>query len=282
MTDRNRSTVMRHASSSIWIRTLACAVVALTVAACDTPDRLTATEPVLASVGSQQARVDAFIAAQGKYCNDAIGLVCDVDGFYGVEYIYASCGAKCAAGMSADFAGVNRKWWDARNLAPYTAPLRSSGTLNESVQQDGRRRLVVNIRAENTFVSFFDANLTMLVGADFLEYPPFGGDAAYNPLLGEATLHADLLLPAGYVGYPDIIQALFDVNSGIEVRTASFTASVDGPLRVAYEGIPAGTMVRVSGMSRALLKLQRRQVPSRHLIATGYDPAARISVQVLR
>ena len=260
-------------------------VLAVTLSACDGAERATASNGAVAARTAQesnQAQIAAFMAAQGKYCNDAIGIICDVDGFYGVEYIYAFCGAGCAAGMNADFAGVNRRWWDARQLAPYPAPLHSTGTLNESVQQDGRRRLVVNIRTENTFVAFFDASLTMLVGADFLEYPPFGGNAVYNPLLGEATLHADLLLPVGYLGYPDIIQALFDANSGIEVRTMNFTASVDGPLRAAYDGIPAGTMVRVSGMNSALSKLQSRQVPSKHLMATGYSPNARISVRVLR
>ena len=260
-------------------------VLAVTLSACDGAERATASNGAVAARTAQesnQAQIAAFMAAQGKYCNDAIGIICDVDGFYGVEYIYAFCGAGCTAGMNADFAGVNRRWWDARQLAPYPAPLHSTGTLNESVQQDGRRRLVVNIRTENTFVAFFDASLTMLVGADFLEYPPFGGNAVYNPLLGEAPLHADLLLPVGYLGYPDIIQALFDANSGIEVRTMNFTATVEGPLRAAHDGIPAGTMVRVSGMNSALSKLQSRQVPSKHLMATGYSPNARISVRVLR
>ena len=260
-------------------------VLAVALSACDGAERAIAPTSAVAARAAKepnQSQIEAFMAAQGKYCNDAIGLICDVDDFYGVEYIYAFCGDGCAAGMNADFAGVNRRWWDARKLAPYPAPLRSMGTLSESVQLDGRRRLVVNIRTENTFVAFFDANLTMLVGADFFEYPPFGGNAVYNPLLGEATLHADLLLPVGYLGYPDIIQALFDANSGIEVRTMSFTASVDGPLRAAYNGIPAGTMVRVSGMNSALSKLQSRQVPSKHLMATGYSTNARISVRVLR
>ena len=265
------------------VRCLLPLLLAAALSGCAATERVQAATVVAAAkVGTQQSAVVEFIAAQGTYCNDAIGLSCAENAFYGLGYIYAFCGAGCATGINADFGGVNRKWWDARNPGTYPAAYSGTGTVNETVQRDGRRRLVVNIRAENTFVAFFDASRTSLVGADFYEYPPLGGDGAYLPLTGESTLHADLVLPPGYVGYPDLIEAVSDGGSGIDVRTLNLTATVEGPLRVAYEGIPAGTMVRVQGVSRGLPKLRARQVPSRHLIATDYTPVSRIDVHVLR
>ena len=265
------------------VRCLSALLLAAALSGCEATERVQAPTVVAAAkVGTQQSAVVDFIAAQGTYCNDAIGLSCAENAFYGLGYIYVFCGAGCATGISADFGGVNRKWWDARNPGTYPAAYSGTGTVNETVQRDGRRRLVVNIRAENTFVAFFDASLTTLVGADFLEYPPLGGDDAYLPLTGETTLHADLVLPRGYVGYPDLIEAVSDGDTGIDVRSLNLTATVEGPLRVAYEGIPAGTMVRVHGVSRALPKLRARQVPSRHLIAVDYTPVSRIDVRALR
>ena len=137
------------------------------------------------------------------------------------------------------------------------------------------------MRAENTFVAFYDATNTPIVGADFFEYETIG-DPSYRPLTGSATLHADLILPLGYVGYPDIIEAVADPTSGITVNAINTTAQVDGVLRIDHDGLAAGTMVRVQGTSRSLLKLAARGVPSRRLMALGYDATSRIEVRALR
>lgn len=277
----------RQGQPATWRRSIVHALTAAfmtgALGGCDTADRVNAPDAaVVPRVASQQSRVTEFVAAQGTYCNDAIGLSCAENVYYGVGLIYGFCGAGCATGIDADIGGINRKWWDARNLGTYPAAYRATGTVNETEQRDGRRRLVVNIRAENTFVAFFDASQTYLVGASFFEYPSPFGNAAYRPLTGEVTLHADLVLPLGYSGYPDLVEAVINGSNGIDVRSINLTATVEGPLRLAYEGIPAGTMVRVHGVSHALAKLRARQVPSRHLIATDYTPVSRIDVRVLR
>lgn len=256
-------------------------MLAVSVAACDAADRVTATPVSLARAATPASRVDAFLAAQGTYCNDAVGVPCAPTVTYGIGFLYGICTVNCGTDMVVDFAGVNRRWWDARNLGRYPAAYISSGTVNETQQADGRRRLVVNIRARNTFTVFYTAETGPLVGADFFEYPT-NGTPSYRPLLGEATVHVDLVLPAGYVGYPDIVEVLADPASGIELRSLNGTATVEGPLRADYDGMPAGTMVRVHGVSRSLVKLSARGVPSRRLIALEYDPTSRIEVHALR
>ena len=252
------------------------AMLALSVAACDAPDRITATPVSLAAVKPPASGVDAFLAAQGTYCNDAVGVPCAPTVTYGIGFLYGICTVKCGTDIVVDFAGVNRRWWDRQNLDAYAAAYTSTGTISETVQTNGRRRLVVNIRARNTFVVFYTATVGPLVGADFFEY------STNRPLLGEATIHAEMILPAGYVGYPDIVEALANPASGIELRSLNGTATVEGPLRAAYNGLAAGTMVRVHGVSRSLFKLKARAVPSRRLIALDYDPTSRIEVHALR
>lgn len=262
--------------------TLACAALAIVLSACVSTDRTTAPVDVAARVNnsSPAALVQAFVNAQGTFCNPAGGIPCDGFTLFDIGYVYGACSQACNTSIVMDFGGVNRRWWDARNLGAYPA-YSSTGTVAETMLQDGRRHLIVNIRAKNTFVVFLDANFVSIVGADFLEYPTVASPSS-APIVGEVTLHADLVLPVGYVGYPDIIEAAFDATSGIEVRAINTTATVDGPLRVPYDGVPAGTMVRVHGVSRSLLKLQTRGVPSKRLIALDYDPVSRIDVRVLR
>ena len=60
------------------------------------------------------------------------------------------------------------------------------------------------------------------------------------------------------------------------------TVQVDGLLRADRDGIAAGTMVRAKGTSRSLLKLAAHGVPSRRLMALGYDATSRIEVRELR
>ena len=262
-------------------RSVACTVIACALAACDSPEHISGTHVALAPASTPSARLSAFVAAQGTYCNDAVGLICADNAFYGLGYVYGFCTINCTTAITADFGGVNRKWWDARNLGAFPGAYSSTGTVKESVRPDGRRRLIVDMRAENTFVAFYDATNTPIVGADFFEYETIG-DPSYRPLTGSATLHADLILPLGYVGYPDIIEAAADPTSGITVNAINTTAQVDGVLRIDHDGLAAGTMVRVQGTSRSLLKLATRGVPSRRLMALGYDATSRIEVRALR
>ena len=258
---------------------LACAALALILSACNSTDRVTSPAPGLAVANTPRSQVDAFNAVQGTYCNDAVGITCLADPELG--YFFAACSRDCGTSVSADFGGVIRRWWDRHSVRQYPA-LGSSGTISETRQPDGRRRLMVNIRTTNTFVAMWDAEFNPIVGVDFSEIYPTPDAVSATPVAGDVTLHAELVLPVGYIGYPDIVEAIYDPTSAIEVRAFSTTVSVDGPLRRAYDGIPAGTMVRVHAVSRWLPKLGARAVPSRHLMELGYDPTSRIEVRVLR
>ena len=259
--------------------TLVAAALALVLSACGSSDRVTSPAPALAVATTPRSQVDAFNAEQGTYCNDAVGIPCLADPELG--YLFVACSRDCGTSVLADFGGVNRRWWDRYSVRQYPA-LVSSGTISETRQPDGRRRLMVNVRTTNTFVAMYDADFNAIVGVDFSEIYPTPDAVSATPLTGEVALHAEIVLPVGYVGYPDIVEAVFDPTSGIEVRSVNTTVSVDGPLRRAYDGIPAGTMVRVHSVSRWLLKLRARAVPSRRLIALDYDPTSRIEVRVLR
>ena len=259
--------------------TLVAAALALVLSACGSSDRVTSPASALAVATTPRSQVDAFNAVQGTYCNDAAGIPCFADPELG--YITLACSRDCARSITVDFGAVIRRWWDRHSVREYPA-LRSSGTISETRQHDGRRRLMVNIRTTNTFVAVWDADFNPIVGVEFFEIYPTPDAVSATPVAGDVTLHAEMVLPVGYLGYPDIVEAVFDPTSGIEVRTFSTTVSVDGPLRRAYDGIPAGTMVRVHAVSRWLPKLGARAVPSRHLMELGYDPTSRIEVRVLR
>lgn len=259
-------------------------VVAVALSACVDSERVTApSNPVSASAasGTNQSLTEAFIDAQGTYCVRDIPGDCDAIDNFGLGYITSWCSLSCAENPSVttDFAGVNRKWWDRNGLSSF-ATYSYTGSVTESRLADGRRRLVVNIHGHNTFVLFFSQKdgFTPLVGADALEYPIFS-DQPRMPVLGDVSFAAELILPATFVGMPDVTQFFFLPEEGMEVRRMSLTATTTGPLRVAYDGMAAGTDVDVRGHFVYLPKLATKPVGSRRLIARGYEAMSRVTVQ---
>ncbi len=262
-------------------------VFAAVLSACDSAERAVA--PISAASardagGANQSTTEQFLAAQGTYCVRDIPGDCDVIDTYGLGYLLGWCVLSCAdnPGLSADFAGVNRAWWD-RNGLPSYAPYSYTGGVTESRLPDGRRRLVVNIHARNTFVmlSTYVNGLAVLVGADGSEYPIIS-DQPKTPALGDVSLAAELILPATYVGMPDITHFTFFPAEGMEIRRLSLTMSTSGPLRAAYDGLAAGTNVDVRGHFVYLPKLGENGTNSRRLIARNYEVMSRITVQRTR
>ena len=259
-------------------------VFAAALAACDSADRVTAPTNVStrgAANGTNQSLTEAFMAAQGTYCVRDIPGDCDVIDEYGLGYLLGWCVLSCEdnPGLSADFAGVNRAWWD-RNGLPSYAPYSYAGGVTESRLPDGRRRLVVNIKARNTFVilSTLTNGFQIVVGADGIEFPIIS-DAPKTPTLGDVSLAAELILPATYVGMPDITHFTFFPAEGMEIRRLSLTISTGGPLRVAYDGMVVGTDVDVRGHFVYLPKLGEKVTNNRRLVSRNYEVMSRITVQ---
>lgn len=260
----------------------------LTVAlsACVDSERATAPGSAVsarAASGTNQSLTEAFMAAQGTYCvRDILGDCDGIDNF-GLGYITSWCSLSCAENPSitTDFAGVNRKWWDRNGLAAY-APYSYTGSVTESRLADGRRRLIVNIHGQNTFVFSFSQKdgFTPLVGADATEYPIIS-DQPRLPVLGNVSLAAEFILPATFVGMPDIGQFFFLPEKGMEVRRMNLIATSNGPLRVAYDGMAAGTEVNVRGHFVYLPKLAANST-SRRLIARGYEAMSAVTVRPVR
>ena len=262
----------------------------LALAACNSAERAIAPDiPETARLarGTNQSLTEAFINAQGTYCVRDIPGDCDVIDAYGLGYIFNWCALSCADGpiLTADFAGVNRRWWDL-NVTGFPAydPYSYTGGVTESRLSDGRRRLVVNIHARNTFVGLFSQQqqgVVTLLGADALEYPGISSDPKL-PVLGDVSLSMELLLPATFQGMPDVTQLFFLPEEGMEVRRMTLTITTSGALSAAYDGIAAGTEVNVRGHFVYLPKLATKPVGSRRMIARGYETSSSITVKAAK
>lgn len=262
--------------------TLALTLLAVILSACGSADRAIAPAPdvvALASNGTKQSLTDAFVNAQGTYCDAATPGDCEFIAEWDIGYIPTACASACTLAVTTDFAGVNARWWVRRGLPGFPAYYHT-GAVSETRLADGRRRIIANIRGHNTFVAFYDAPGLdgVVLGADFFEYPIFS-PAARTPMLGEASVAAELIIPADFVGMPDVAQLLYFPAAGMEIRRLDATVTARGRLRKAYDGIPAGTLVDVHGVSRSMPKLGVIGVKSRRLIEMGYDPTSRITVK---
>jgi hypothetical protein len=251
--------------SRILLRLCVCASSALTFAACSSGEKISA--PIDPSVALHQAgRISAiqqFANAQGTYCDDLNTLPCF--GPYNDLGIGWILGNGASAGpapfgrdpvfYNLDIGGVNSRWWAKNRLSPRFPRYAIRGRVHESRLNDGRRRLRISLEAENTF-SFvgrehYDENgqylsFDPLIGADFFEYP--GVDSAtpdQTPRIADVTAELDLVLPAGFVGMPDLAQVVYEPTAGMEIRRMDVTVAFFGRLRNAYDDIPANARVRV-------------------------------------
>ncbi len=246
------------------------------------------TAPVTAKVSANKSALDAFVEAQGTWCDRNWPGDCDGIDNLDVGYYFLYCeDAFCASPLAigTDFGGVNPRWWVRRGLPPLPA-FSATGSVNESITRDGRRRLVINVRARNTFVTLVDlSDASFKLGADFMEFP--GVDASTDdrqPELGEATISADITLPAGYVGMPDLYQIYYDPDVYFDITKLVITSNGTGTLRQEVRGIPAGTRVAVSGEFHELAGRKYsgdRQKFFRNARSVGLAGAARITVRPL-
>jgi hypothetical protein len=242
---------------------------AAVLSACSTSELPSAPEPsadLSASLhrgggNDRLSKIEQFAMAQGTFCDDATGATCagpftDL----GIGYIianYAWPPENQQGFYTADFGGVNARWWARNALSPRYPKYRIEGDVRETRLSDGRRRLRITAEIENTFtfvdIDFFDDDdnyitSDRLLGADFFEYPGIDPDLPdLTPQLADMTIDFDLVLPADFVGMPDVAEMWFlDVRKpGMEIRKMDVTTEATGRLRSAYNGMPVGAKVRV-------------------------------------
>lgn len=242
---------------------------ATAVSACTTSELPTAPEPstdlsASLSRGGGNDRIspiEQFALAQGTFCDDATGATCTgpfTD--FGIGYIIANYGwppENQQGFYTADFGGVNARWWDRNALSPRYPKYQIKGDVRETRLSDGRRRLRISADIKNTFTfvdnDFYDDDdnyitTDRLLGADFFEYPGVDPDLPdLTPQLADMTIDFDLVLPADFVGMPDMTEMWFlDLRKpGMEIRKMNVTTEATGRLRSAYNGMPVGAKVRV-------------------------------------
>ncbi|HYW32516.1 MAG TPA: hypothetical protein VE869_13495 [Gemmatimonas sp.] len=246
----------------------ACSLVMVT--ACS--DREFSTSPDLAprsaGIEAKGARnaIERFALAQGTFCSDDITvspLAClgPFDDF-GIGYIFGQSrafGPLPIAGSHlfyiVDIGGVNPRYWERHGLSPNFPKYQIDGDVNETLLPDGRRHLQISARVKNTFTfidfdTFNSANefesTQRLFGSDFFQYPKV--DPAIpdvTPVLANLTAELELVLPAGFVGYPDLIRIFDGSLPGLEARRMDITLESDARLQTSYNGWAAGTKVRV-------------------------------------
>lgn len=237
----------------------------LTLAACTSGESIAApTDPAVAfhQMGRTSA-IEQFALAQGTYCDDLTSLVCvGLSNDLGIGYILNNSAAngplpfgKSAVYYILDLGGVNARWWAKNGISPRYPRFSIRGSVNESRLNDGRRRLRISLDAKNTFAAFgreyYDAagqfaSYDVAVGADFFEYP--GVDPAAPdklPRAGDVTAELDLIIPADFVGMPDLAQVVYEPTAGMEIRRMDVTVAFSGRLRSAFNDMPADTRVYV-------------------------------------
>jgi len=131
------------------------ALLAITLSACVAADRTTAPalDVALRAAGSaKQTLTDAFVEAQGSYCDLSTPADGELLEQWGVGYYSGWCSAGCALAMGADFTGMNAKWWARNRLSPAFPAYYYTVAVEESRLANGRRRTIANVRGHNTSV----------------------------------------------------------------------------------------------------------------------------------
>jgi hypothetical protein len=190
-----------------------------------------------------QWTIEDFVAAQGTYCG-SVGQFCHPT--EDIASIVIWSGPTGVPVASIDFGGVNVAWYEA-NLGgdfDYAA----SGTVRERRLADGSRLVTVNLRFENTLFAAAGAD-GMLLGALFEEY------GTVEPVTASGSVMLQFILPADYEGLPDFVQLALEPAPGMELLQVVANVQGEGTLRMDYDGMAAGTPVRVTLHAAYLPKL---------------------------
>lgn len=216
---------------------LTLSAVALASAACakELPTAHTVAPSLAAS--ANHANVAPFVAAQGTWCDRELPGDCDALDQLGIGWVNAFYDGDAPI-VTLDPGGVNARWYAAHRPAgwPVVPAFEvQNGVVNERLLSDGRREIVVRLRVANTFVAFYDLDFNPVLGASFEEF----GNA--DPALASIDFEYQAILPAGFVGMPDLVQP----EAWQSITRLDATIRTGGVLRADLRGVPAGTAVDV-------------------------------------
>lgn len=233
------------------------------------------------STPSNKAAIQQFAEAQGTWCLETddpdVFVSCNNLEAAGVGFLFSmSKDETFDPFLSTDFGGVNARWWAANRPFDPRPAYSVSGSVNESRLPDGRRHLRVTMKCANTFAWFATGAGESIIGADFFDY------ATSAPALATCSGNFEFVVPANYVGYPDLVEVAASGTEGMELRQLSVIVEVSGALRMDYDGLKKGTNVTLTGKSGWMNKLALRGVKSAHLQQAGYDPSSNFTLKVAR
>jgi hypothetical protein len=292
MFTQTKPTRSYSAVGTALVRLLLSPLVAGIFTACDFPYNSTApawNNPIAPPASGLEFRISGsdtrsltqqFIDAQGTYCNPAKPGHCEFSQANDIGHILGWCDYGCVTAYTVDIGGVNSDWW-ARKGLPSLGEYSYTGAVTESRLADGRRKINVNLQAQNTLVYVWGVATSPevpLIGADFTEYP-LQSPEAKTPAAGDAHISAEVIVPADFVGMPDLDEVVFYPPAGMEILRFRVDVNVTGRLRAAYQGLAAGQMVDVHGSSNWLPKLGEVVTKNDRLLAVGYEVMSRVSIK---
>lgn len=234
---------------------LAAATVALTACSGETPSLSEAVETeVSASAVTIPDGVERFLLAQGTMCTETGGKYGDCTNLYGPGWPADIIGW-CSFDQPTDVCaftdlGVWDRWLREKGEPGFGTTW--DGTVTERTLADGRRR--VHLRMHGTNV------MNLVTAIDAAGDDPYavadlymGTSAAEalagvrTPTLGRANVEFEFILPATYVGYPDILEFFArEWPAGFEFLSFRYNVNLEGEVRREFEGIAAGEQARLN------------------------------------
>ena len=244
----------RFPARSFW-PLLAAATVAVTACSSETPSPSEAVETeVSASAVTIPDGVERFVQAQGTLCTATGGKYGDCTNLYGPGWpgdIIGWCEDFDQPDDVCTFTdlGVWDRWLREKGEPGFGTTW--NGSVTERTLVDGRRRVHVRMHGSNVmnFVTVIDPVGDDPYATDHLYMGVSAAEALEGvraPTLGRANVEFEFILPADYVGYPDIMEFFYrEWPEGFEFLSFRYNVNLSGEVRRDFGRIAAGDQGRL-------------------------------------
>lgn len=281
------------------VRLAAVPLLLASLAACDRPaitepiefDAAAAASPGLATSASALTISD-FIAAQGTWCTAPGGPT-------GCTNLYGAGGPAdvpvwCDYNTDPYFCfygdlGVWERFVKQQTGAGFGSVY--GGQVTERPLDDGRRLVKISLHGKNVLtlgineaaLQVYYADPVGIANAIVIGASPHElVDHLRQPTLGDLKLDVELILPAGYVGLPDLVELFYEPPEGMEFRSMRWVSNVQGVTRMAFGAVPAGVPARVVTNMPWNLELDGKlpvQARANGLRITGFSPGYHVELR---
>lgn len=269
------------------------------VAACDRP---TITEPIEFSAGStanvtgapatSSLTIADFIAAQGTWCT-ATGGPTGCTNLYGQDgpadvLVWCDYNTEPYFCFYGDL-GVWERFVEQQTGAGFGSEF--GGQVTERPLSDGRRLVHVSVHGKNVLTLGIDEAALQVHYADPVSIanaivvgasPHEMASRQRQPALGDLQLDFELILPADYVGLPDLVEVFYAPPDGMEFRSMRWVSNVQGITRMASGTVPAGVPARVVTNLSWNVELEGKlpvQARAEGLRITGFSPGYHVELR---